>query len=378
MPLIATPEMTARFAEVAPQLVRSSKVGRGMTVLIRGHAAMMPLMERLAIELERAGAFTMLIPTSDSISAVNLAAPASQRLRGVATMVPLMNSADMIFTFPMVEDFAIYANRSPELLKTDAVVDSTWRAMRRTTERRGREVVVNVPLPRDTVGVGLSYADLASLRWGSMSVDYPQVAATGDAIRRQLDAARQIRVTSPEGTDITFTLVKGRVAVEAGTSTPVETSRKGIGSALPGGTVFAIAEPSSASGAIRAPWDWCELPVENEAIDVDHGRPTNITASRDEACIRKTVSPLRFNLLTIGLNRANRSATSGVHAPLNDLNGTGMVLLGFGLNTFAGGSDTTRGQWMVPQPRASVYADGVPVVRDGALVVPQLEARRRP
>ena len=211
---------------------------------------------------------------------------------------------------------------------------------------------------------GYSPSEYSRITWEAMNADYEQIAATGRAIRHRLTAAHTVRVTSPEGTDITFSIVPNEAFVSAGAVNTAEPAERFQRVAFPGGILNADVNETSASGRIRAPYDFCNTPVKDEAIDVDRGRITAIHTKTEEECVRKALSNLHFSFLSIGLNPTHPNDPSAPRMA-TDFNSTGVVLVGFGAN---GGSNHEPTNWVVPLPRATVLADGVAVVRDGKLV----------
>ena len=368
---VVTSEMATRFAQIAPRIVRAADLGPGKTALVHGGAFMLPFMQQLAIEIERAGAVAVMTVTTDSLERASDANPAAERSSVPdALRAAMTTSADVWFTFPLVEDVSIYTARTPAQQRVAARIDSIWRPL----VARRREVYIAVPLPRDAAANGYSLADYTRITWESMSADYAQIAANGRSIRQRLARARTIHVTSPEGTDITFTPANVEPLLDAG---PVNTFLPGAPrrpTVVPGGALDLVVNEASASGKIRAPWDFCNAPVKDEAIDIDHGRVASVRTGTEETCVRQAVSNLHLSFLSIGLNPTHSNAVRASEMA-TDFRSAGLVLIGLGSNTRLGGSNAEQPQWVVPLPRATVEADGVAVLRDGVLM-PEADQRR--
>jgi len=360
--LVVTPDMTSRFAQVAPRLVRSAGLGPGKTVVINGGAFLMPFMQQLALEVERAGATAIVITTSDSLERFRDANLASRVSAPINPVLSALNTgADVWFQFAGVEDYSFYNARTPAQQAAATTIDSIWRPL----YTRHRLVFVDIPLPREAAANGYSPSEYSRITWEAMNADYDQIAATGRAIRRRLAAAHKVRVTSPEGTDITFSIIPNEAFVSAGAVSTMEPGERNQPVGFPGGVLNADVNESSASGRIRAPYDFCNTPVRDEAIDVDRGRITAVHTKTEEECVRKAVSNLHFSFISIGLNPTHPNDPSAPRMA-TDFNSAGVVLLGLGANW---GSNHEPTNWVVPLPRATVLADGVAVVRDGKLVM---------
>jgi leucyl aminopeptidase (aminopeptidase T) len=356
----ATPFIST-FEPAMAYLVRATKLGPGQTAVIWGTASMLPLMERLAIASERAGAAARISVTTDSLERARFGASVEQRRNWVRGQIAERQAGDIVvFNFPGVESWALGGMMTADERRVAQSADSLYGTAMK--EKGWRDIAVNIPIGSDTVNTTLTMDRVAQLRAAAMMADGDAMAAIGRTLRDRLVAAKKIRLTSPDGTDITFTLRPGHTTVNAGVATSTDSPMSGQ---FPGGAVEALIDTASGSGVIRVPWDACNVPLVNESITVAKGRAVAITAGNDEACVQKAVAPLSLGLMTIGLNPASDAATSGARVPVNDFYGAGLVALGFG-----------GYQWLVPVPHATVLADDVVVVRDGRLVAATAAGRR--
>jgi leucyl aminopeptidase (aminopeptidase T) len=322
---------------------------------------MLPLMERLALASERAGAAARISITTDSLTREQFGASVEQHRNWVRGQVAERQAGDVVvFNFPSIESWALGGMMTPEQRQAHQAGDSLYAIAMK--QKSWRDVWVQIPIGSDTVGTTLTLDQVARLRSAAMMVDEEAMAATGQMLRARLAAAKKVRVTSPEGTDLTITLRPDQITVNAGTAT---TSGGPMSGLVPGGLLVARIDTTSGSGVIRAPWDVCNVPLVNESITVAKGKPVKISAGNDEACVQKAVAPLSLGMMLIGLNPASDAATTGARVPVNDFYGAGFVALGFG-----------GYQWMVPIPHATVLAGDMVLVRDGRLVTSPQTARR--
>jgi aminopeptidase len=361
-PFVVTSDMVSHFAQVTPGIVKSAGLGRGKTALLAGGAFMLPYMQQLAMDVERAGASAAILVTTDSLERIRATKPAAQRGGPNALGKGMMTAADIWFVFPQAENQAVYAGRTPEQLSAAAHEDSLWRPLR----AKRRAVFVGVPLPGVAVANGYVFDDYARSTWESMAADYTQLAKTGGTMRQRLAAAKTIHVTSPEGTDLTFALAKGTVFLDAGPANTFAVGAPRRTTVVPGGQIVAVVTEPTANGKLRAPADFCKAPVKDEAIDIVKGRTTSVRAASDEACVQEAMGKLHISSLTIGLNPTHPNVASGGVA--SDFTSPGLVVIGFGGNTGIGGTNVEQAQWVVPLTQATVTADGVAIVRDGKLV----------
>ncbi|HEY0527613.1 MAG TPA: hypothetical protein VGD02_02200 [Gemmatimonadaceae bacterium] len=355
-----------RFHDIANLIVRQANLRAGQAIVISGSADYLPVMEDLAIQATRAGAATILDVQTAPLEAARRQPSTGRYGYNAPTQLEkdLMSKADLWVAFPGPNDATVLPALSPQ---QRLAVDSSVVAWRPYGNAR-RTLVVNVPSERDTAGTGLTFAQLSSARWNAMQSDYTHMSQVGEDIRRALANGKRVRVTSPEGTDVSFSLQPNGVIVDALPSLTNRNNRQPANVAvLPGGSVDALIVESSANGKVRAALDQCTLPVRDEAIDVNRGRAENIHAGSDEACVQKSLTGLRLSALGIGLNPALANVRTPAGMPL-ETGGEGLVSLYFGNNRNFGGNNTDGPVWYVPLAKASVSVDGTVILRDGQFV----------
>jgi leucyl aminopeptidase (aminopeptidase T) len=355
-----------RFHDIASLIVRQANLKPGQTIVISGAPDYLPVMEDLAVQATRAGAATIINVNPASLEAARRQPSGTRYGYNPPTQFEkdMTTKADLWVAFPGPNDPTVL----PALSASQRLaVDSSIVAWRPLANAR-RTLVVNIPSEADTAGTGLTFADLSSARWNAMQSDYGRIATVGESLRRALAGGKRVRVTSPEGTDVSFSLAPNGVIVDAIPSLVSGRNRQPANIAvLPGGAVNAIIVESSANGKVRAAYDQCTLPVRDEAIDVNHGRAENIHAGSDEACVQKALTGLRLSMIGIGLNPALTSVRTPAGMPLETA-GEGLVALYFGNNRYFGGTNADGPVWYVPLAKATVSADGKAIVRDGQLV----------
>lgn len=359
---------TERFREIVPALLREANIKPGQTAVIRGSSEMIPLMEELTSQLERAGANTITLFTTNRIeenraTAVPLTwvtSPPSAIDQAIAT------KADIRFNFPTTIGNNPYAKLAPERSPAFAKRDSVWSPYFRDVP----SVYINIPNAGDTTGTGLSFEQISARRWGGINADYPRIAATATALRDLFEKARSIRLTTPEGTDLTFSVLPNSTAIDAGPAfvhpdkpQPIKWSN------LPGGEVYLIPRIETAHGKIHAPQDKCNVAVTDETMDLVAGRAENVRAGSDEECVRKIVTGMHLAALTLGLNPALSQAVNRDGIYLDDPS-AGAVNIYLGNNIGFGGSLNEGMGWYFPLPRATLTADGVTVLKNGQLGYP--------
>jgi leucyl aminopeptidase (aminopeptidase T) len=378
IPTTGTPSMAEtarRFSALAPRLVQSAAIHPGDLVTISGGPTLISEMEALGAEVQKAGGTPLLVLDSPQLTRTFYSDFPEQHLHQLSPAWNnfLAREVAVQFILPTGEDFASLRKVSPE---RRAQVDKAL-AREQTANAAGRNrgtsrvIFIGVPSPSDTVSIQMDYREYESMAWAAMEADYSEIAAKGQEIKRVLQRAKRLRITSPEGTDFRVELGKRPVVVNAGivrrgTQGPVAART----AAVPGGTVRFAPLESSANGKIRAAEDQCSKLVRDEAVDVRNGMPENIHAASDEQCIQDSFKDAgRFGSVVIGLNPGIHFTHVPSYGPQLEA-AAGVVSINFGPNPdLSGTNPPVAGGWTVPLLRATVEADGKVIVRDGRLVM---------
>jgi leucyl aminopeptidase (aminopeptidase T) len=360
---------------VALQLVDGLfRVAPGEQVVVRGGPRYLPMMEAIAIEVLGAGGKVHILATTDGERRYR-----AQRLplKYLGPPPSSIDSAhilksDLEISLPYDSDFrSIWPDPASERFKrhqrSNAILDEL-------NERSTRRYLyLAMPSQPEVVaaieGVGLDSATYTALWWEAAAADIGSMAERGAELRRRLEGTKQVRVTTPDGTDFTFTPSDQPVHVDVATMSRVAArgqpwSRRQT--SFPAGLVTVIPIEATVAGRVRAAADQCDRPVTQEAFELRAGRPEAIRAASDEVCVQGGLAKAgAVGFLSIGLNPAMNPVLSdkGNFLPEQSL---GLVSLGFGDNVRFGGTNAGP-RWSVPLTRATVLADGVAVLRDGRL-----------
>jgi aminopeptidase len=366
-------ETARRFQALAPKLVQSAAIQPGDLVTISGGPTLIDEMEALGVEVQTAGGYPMLILNSPRLTRTLYAEVPEKYLQKIPTQFDRFSArdVDVAFYLPDGEDFATLrrVDRRPQVDQALARADEATLAER--NKGKTRALFVGIPVPSDTASIQMDYRQYEKMSWSAIETDYQAMAAKGQQIKRILEGAKQLRITSPEGTDFTVKMGPRPVVVRAGMVAPgTKGSVDARFSSLPGGSVRFAPLETSANGKIRAAEDQCDKPITDEAVDVRNGMPENIRAGSDEECLKRSFKDAgRFGSIVIGLNPAVQYTHIPSYGPQIE-NAAGLVSLGFGSNLGLGGANpAVGGGWVVPLLKATVEADGKVIVKDGKLAL---------
>jgi leucyl aminopeptidase (aminopeptidase T) len=361
---------------VAEQLVHGLfRVAPGEQVVLRGGPHYLPMMEAIAIEVLGAGGKAHILITTDAERRYRAERLPLQYLGPPPSSIDsaLILQSDLEINLPYDSDFrSIWPDLESERFKRHQRSNPVLNELNDRSSRR--YLYLAMPSQPEVVaaikGVGLDSTTYTELWWSAATASIDSMAEQGAALRRRLEGAKKVRVTTPDGTDFSFTPSKRSVHVDVAAMSRVAsrgqswTRRQ---ASFPAGVVTVIPVEGTANGRVLAAADQCDRPVSQETLELRGGRPEIIRAATDEACVQGGLGKAgAVGFLSIGLNPAMKPVldTNGNFLPEQAL---GLISLGFGDNVRFGSTNTAP-RWIVPLTHATVLTDGVPVVRDGRLV----------
>jgi aminopeptidase len=364
-----------RFSDLAHRIVTTSAaVKPGEAVVIAGGKHTIPLMEALAIEVQKAGGFPNILLSSDSVTRSYYRDVPEDYLklepRYFGTWV---RAIQVWIALPNEEDFAALVSGVPEARVAKAAEAGQFIAQA-ANESGLRFIGVGFPSRGEAASNGVPFADYERMQWAGIGADYAMIGRAGSRVRDALLGAKSVHVTSPAGTDLTFSLGDRHVTVDDGQVTEDEAKGPSLIeriASLPGGRVTVPPVETSGSGTVVVPRNRCrDVVVTDNRFQVRDGKVVGLTARAGGKCLTDGIVAYsgpadRLGSFSIGLNPAVHAIPGSAYFPGA---AAGMVYLGFGGNAFLGGDNDTPGGISVPIADATVTADGKAIVRDGRLV----------
>lgn len=220
--------------------------------------------------------------------------------------------------------------------------------------------------------VGLSHDELSSLFWGGVNVDLETLQKRAELVRQTLAAAKEVRLTHANGTDLKLRVAGRPVHVSDGIVTPEKEKRGGAACQvwLPAGEVYVTPVPDSVEGVVVID----RLPLEGKEVvglrmTFSAGRLKNMTAKSGLERLQALYDAAgkgrdAFGFLDIGVNpNVKLTAESKLFAWMAG----GVVTLGLGRNDWAGGDNTTAFGVAGQLLEATLQADDHLIIDRGVL-----------
>lgn len=354
----------------------SVNVRPGDVVVVAGGKHTIPLMEAVAIEAQKAGGMVTMFLNSDRVwRSFNVEVPEEYLDQEPQYFAEWLEHIDVWIGFPGAEDFkAVIADvpeaRFAKAAKADQVI---WDML---NESKIRSAFVNYPTREDAENVNIDFATLERMHWDAVDTDYESISEKGSRLESLLKGAKTMQVTTPAGTDLSFTVGGRHVFVRDGIVTAEDSGSQLFFDrwiSLPGGEVFLAPIETSANGKVVVPRGQCRFePLTGVSFEFKDGKMEKFEAAEGGECFTDSMAPYTgpkdmFGGISIGLNPALEVIDEG--GDFRPSNAAGMVWISVGQNQLSGGANLEPGGFEFPLTGATVTVDGEVVVEDGQLAL---------
>ena len=363
------------LSEIARGLVnQSARVKEGEFVRINGGARDLELLENVAIATRRLGAWPLVTLSSDRmIRLMYDDVPASFDDQRPELAVRMVGLFPVNINIAFSENDRVLEGVPPERIAAQGEaaqpVADLAREFNVRTINLGNDFY---PTKQRAAMFGMSRDELSKIFWAGVNVDYQALRETGLRVKRVLDKGHTLRITHPNGTDLTMQLGGKDVLISDGVIS-VEDERLGGAATtvwLPAGEVFTTPLVGTADGIVVADHFFFQgRRIEGLRLEFVEGKLSSMTADKGLAIVQALYDVAgegrdRFAVVDIGIN-PNIQVPPG-----SDMVGwvpAGMVTVGVGNNAWAGGANNVNFSIYPKLPGSTVEVDGTVVVDGGKL-----------
>jgi leucyl aminopeptidase (aminopeptidase T) len=362
--------------QLAQRLVAAAAVKEGETVLINGQARDAQLLEDIAVNVRKVGAFPLVTYESDRLGKrlfFDVPAKYDTQTDGVGEKLAQIIDVSISVSNGQSED--LLAGADPKRLAARGKAnEAIAQAM---LKRNVRSVEVGngfYPTPWRAQRYGMSEAALADTFWQAVNLDYSSLQSRAEQVKSVLAAGDRLHITNPNGTDLTVS-IKGRPVLASDGTISAEDIKAGGGAVavyLPAGEVYTAPVPGTANGKVVHTRDYFRgKAVDNLTMQFKDGKLTSLTGSgpgyADLRAAYDAVNDPRkdlFGFVDLGIN-------PNVKLPANSQVGSwipaGTVSVGIAGNTWAGGDNSVPYGLTAFLPGSTVTLDGKPIIEGGQL-----------
>jgi leucyl aminopeptidase (aminopeptidase T) len=351
-----------------------ANIKQGDAVLISGTPRDIELLENIAVQVRKAGAFPLITIGSEKLARRLFDdVPAKFDAQAPEFELKLANIITAAISIESTDNPTALAGVSPERLAARA--KTAQPVMDTLLKRNVRQVSLGnglYPTAATAKQFGLPQEELSTLFWKAVNTDYSRLQNTGDSVRSVLAAGKEIQITNPNGTDLKFRIEKRPVFISDGviSSEDVEKGGPACQVWLPAGEVYTTAVAGTAEGKVVIDRSFFQgKEITGITLTFKAGKLTDMTAKSGLEPLKAlydaaTGDKDAFGLVDIGINESLKIPKD---SKLLSWIPAGMVTIVFGNNTWAGGTNVSSFDWSGFLPGSTLKVDGKPLVENGAL-----------
>lgn len=363
--------------QLAERIVtQSAGVKEGEVVMISGLSTDAELLEALAVAVRKQGAFPWVMYSSERLmKRMFFDVPAKYDTQVDPAQLAMVKQVDVGINIGNGQTLNLFEGADPARMAARGQAGMQVGEAMRAAGVRSVEIGNGLyPTAWRAERMGLGQEALSKLFWEGINLDYTQLQQQAEALRAKLASGRDVHVTHPNGTDMTFSIAGRKVVSSDGLIS--EADRKAGGAALavylPAGEVMTSAVRGSANGKlVQATNFYRDKPVDNLVMEFKDGKLASMTGSgagfadlKAEYDAITVAGKDEFGAFDLGINpniRLPAEAKVGNWVP------AGMVTLGFGNELWAGGTNNVPYAQDVHLAGATVTVDGATLVDKGEL-----------
>ncbi len=368
---------TVDVDQLAERIVtQSAGVKEGEVVMITGLPRDTDLLEALAFQVRKQGAFPWLMYGSERLSKrMFFDVPAKYDSQQDPAEMAMAKAVDVTISLGNGQTPDLFEGADPARMAARSKASSAVADAMRAKGVRLVDIGNGLyPSAWMAERFGMDQSALSKMFWDGLNIDYSSLQVRAGEVQAKLGGKHEVHVTHPNGTDLRFSI--GGRPVVASDGLISEADRKAGGAALsvylPAGEVMTSAVPGSASGKLVESHNFYRgKPVDDLTMQFVAGKLVSMTGSgagfadmKAEYDAVQGAGKDQFGAFDLGIN-------PNIHLPADAKVGNwvpaGTVTVGFGSDVWAGGSNTTPYGRFVNLSGATVTLDDTVAVDKGAL-----------
>ncbi len=350
-------------------------VKEGEIVFISGAARDLELLENLATDVRRLGAFPLLTLNSDRLFKKYYdEVPEKYDSQPPDLQLKLATLPAVAFIIDSNESDVVAEGISSARLAAVGKANEPVAELFRKRNVRQVEIGNNLyPTTFRAKRFDMSQEDLAKTFWEAVNTDYSAIQATGERVRTELSTGKEVHITNPNGTDLKVKIEGRPFFVSDGIISADDVKKGGpaVSVYIPAGEVFCSAVPGTAEGKVVESQTFSRgKEVNGLTLTFVAGKLTEMTgsgpgfvdlkASYDASGEGKEL----FGFVDFGINP---NLKIWPMSKVGNWVQSGMVTVGIGGNTWAGGDNKISYGLTNYLPGSTVTVDGKTVVEKGVL-----------
>ena len=377
VPLVGAPALAQApdYDAIADNLVNQSlAVQPGETVVIGGGPSEIDLMTAIQVAVSKAGGqavLTLNIPEANKRAVMETPIEHLEQLPTAGLL--LGKITDVFINVGSVEDPDLFADVPEERMA--AIRHAGVPLTRAFNNMRFRSATLGqtggIPTVAYAQSVGADPEEVRTIFWQAVGVSPDELTQKAQQVASLMTDGAEVRVTSEAGTDLTLKLDRFQARINAGRAADVQAASGPANVWFPAGEAYGVIHSTSASGTLVVPkTTFRGVKVENLKLTFKDGRLSKMSADSNAEMLEKffaASSPKlkELSVVDLGLNPHSRTPAGSSYYSWEM---AGMVTLGLGNNSWAGGENDSDAALSLHVPGTTLSIDGKTVVKDGKLV----------
>ena len=355
-------------------VTQSAAIREGDLVLIQGQPEDMRLLENIAIEVRKLGAFPLVNVTTDQLERRMFTdVPSKFDAQTPLMHMKLAETINALITVQREENPRLLADVAPERIA--AHHKTMLQIMQVMMNRNVRQVHLGnglYPTEATARQFGLPLDELTSIFWKGVNVDYMRLQAVADTVRNRLARGDTVRITDANGTDFQCRIQKRPVMINDGviSNDDVRAGKAACEVWLPAGEVYCTVVPNTAEGTIVIDRHYFNgQEIRDLRLTFKNGRLTNMTAKSGLEHLKQLYDASgrgkdQFAAIDIGVNPDVRIPENSRMAAWM---ASGMISVVIGNDTWAGGENNCEFSLATHIRRGTLTVDNKNLVDKGEL-----------
>ena len=361
------------YDTIADNLVNQSlAVQPGEIIVINGGPTEVDLMGAIQVAVSKAGGQPVLslnLPNANKRSVMETPMEYLQQLPTANLMMTKL--ADAFINVGSVQDPALFADVPEDRLA--AIRQAGVPLTRSINNMRYRSATLGqtggIPTAAYAKSVAADHQAISDGFWKAVGTSSDELAPKATAIAAMMKDGAKVRITSPAGTDLTLSVDQFPTRTNVGRTADVQAATGPSNVWLPAGEAYTSTK--NANGVLVIPWtSFRGNEIKNLKLTFKNGEMTELSADSNAKLLKDffaASSPKlkQLSVISLGLN-PNSKSPAGSHYFSWEMGG--MVTLGLGNNTWAGGDNDADAGATFHAIGTSLSIDGKAVVKNGSLL----------
>ena len=236
-----------------------------------------------------------------------------------------------------------------------------------------RIIYLGYPTPQKADVMGIEFRDLHDACWTALDTDYRELERRGEQLSAVLTGGNQVHITSPGGTDLTFSIEGREVFIDDGIISQWEVEHGRGWGHLPAGKVIMAPVGGTANGVLVSDMtDYFGVRIGGTRIEFKDGEVLEARAEQNDELLQLVLSEGKGDVRKLGGFEIgmNPEITEPIGYSVWDSKSYGDVTLWIGDNTLIGGENEASLSWGFMVVKPAISLDGRIILEERGFMIP--------